>query len=84
MIKSITDLLDVLSEINIDDTSGNDGEIVLDDDSVMTLGLTTSRYSNLLNIEKISVANARLNLEILVKRKPEKIILTLKKKDSNE
>lgn len=68
MIKSITDLLEVLSEIELDNTSGNDAEIVLDDGSVMTLNATTDKGRNFLFIEKISITNARLNLDIVVSR----------------
>lgn len=102
VLKSITDLLEVLSEIDINDANGNDGEIVLDDGSIMTLSLSADNDRNSLHIEKVSVTNARLNLDIivsrnkqitlrkddnvirLVKKKPEKIIVTLKKKDRNE
>ncbi len=97
MLKSITDLLSVLSEIEIGDASGNNGEIVLDDGSVMTLSLATDKGRNNLYIERISVTNARLNLDVvisramqnvfsqdkaiirLVKKKPNKIRLVLKK-----
>lgn len=97
MIKSITDLLEVLSEIPLDDAGGNNGEIVLDDGSVMTLSFASDKGNDPLYIEKLSVTSARLNLDIivskkeqgddvirLVKKKPEKIIVTLKKKASNE
>ena len=99
VFKSITDLLDVLSEIEADDAGGNTNEIVLEDGSVMTLSLVADKGRNPLQIEKISVSNARLNIDIniskseqsalskaddvirIVKKKPEKITLTVRKKD---
>jgi len=68
VIKSITDLLEVLSEIDIDDASDNGGEIVLDDGSVMTLSVTTDKSRNSLNVKTISLSNATLNLDILIKK----------------
>lgn len=69
MLKSITDLLNVLSEIDIDDNKGNSGEIVLDDGSIMTLSTSADKQGNTLNVERISLTSARLNLDILVDRK---------------
>jgi hypothetical protein len=68
VIKSITDLLSVLSEIEVGDAGGNSGEIVLDDGSVMTLSLAADERHNSLPVERISVTNARLNLDIAVSR----------------
>jgi hypothetical protein len=91
MIKSITDLLEVLSEIAIDDTGGNGGEIVLGDGSVMTLSVTADKGRNLLNIDKISVTNARLNLDIIVSKakqgalsQDDNVIRLVKRKSSGE
>lgn len=102
VIKSITELLEILSEIEISDTGGNDSEIVLDDGSVMTLSLADGKDNNSSYIKKISITNARLNLDVIIsrsqqyvleqdkniiwvaKKKPEKLIVKLKKVDSSE
>ncbi len=90
MMKSITDLLDVLSDIEIGD-GGNSGEIVLDDGSVMTLSAAANKESNLLNVEKVSVTNARLNLDILISKtmpsvlsQDDSVIRLVKKKSSSD
>jgi hypothetical protein len=84
MIKSITDLLNVLSEIEIGGTGGNNGEITLDDGSVMTLSTTADKGNDLLNIKKISVTNATLNLDITISRDSSKIRLVKAKPASDE
>jgi hypothetical protein len=74
VIKSITDLLEVLGEIEIGDTSGNDGEIALGDGSVMTLSAAAGKGRNPLHIERISVTNARLNLDIIVSKTKQDVL----------
>lgn len=92
VLKSITDLLNVLSEIEVGSDGDNSGEITLDDGSIMTLSIASDKDPNSSHIQKLSVTNARLNLDItvrkqndnvirLVKRKPGRIIVKLKKKD---
>jgi hypothetical protein len=102
VVKSITDLLEVLGEIDIDDDTSNGGEIVLDDGTIMTLSFNPDSNRNTFRVNKISVTNARLNLDVsitnikqddsnidgdiirLVRKKPKKITLTIKKKDKRE
>jgi hypothetical protein len=86
-IKSITELLNTLSDIN-PDSDGSGNTIIGDDGSVMTLGIENNRGNDGKPVQIISITIKKLNQASnvirLVKRKPEKTIVVLKKKDTNE